>query len=126
MPKYRRLFILNDDYSLRICPQLAKEIGLNESIIFLQLEYLIAISGHEKDGRSWTYQSTRKMQNDYFPWWSIDTINRAIHKLEERKLIVIGNYNQRTYDKTRWFAINFDEADKLVAVSVDWYADPVR
>ena len=79
--KYKRIFILNDSYPLRICPRLAKEIGLNESIVFLQLEYLISIAQHKRDGKLWTYQSTRKLQEDYFPWWSLDTINRTIHNV---------------------------------------------
>ena len=49
----RRLFDLKGQWLAVVCPKLAKEIGLNESLLLLQLDYLIAISNHErrdKDG----------------------------------------------------------------------------
>lgn len=120
MAKFKRIFILNDPYSLRISGELAKEIGLRESIILLQLEFLVSISDNERDGRKWSYNSTRELKQKYFPWWSTATINRAIKRLLEMKLIIIGNYNKRAYDQTRWFTINFKNVNKLESVEVNW------
>ena len=53
-----------------------------------------------------------------FPFWSRATINRVIRSLENRGLINVGNFNRKKYDKTRWFAINIDEAEKLESVKV--------
>ena len=33
---YERIFVLNDHYSLRICGELATEIGFTESVVLLQ------------------------------------------------------------------------------------------
>ena len=62
-----RLLTFNDPHPMRIDRDLAAEIGLNESILLLQLEYLISISSNERDGRLWTYQSLTNMQEVYFP-----------------------------------------------------------
>jgi len=114
--KHPRLLTLNDPHAMRINAALASEIGLNESIVLLQIEFLISISKHERDGRMWTYQSTRDLQENYFSWWSTATINRAIVNLEERGLIIIGNYNRHKYDRTRWFALNAEGINALKSV----------
>jgi len=115
-----RIFVLNEPSAPRLNPALAVEIGLNESLLFLQLEFLIAISGKEIDGRRWVYESTTDLQV-YFPFWGRMTINRAIKSLEQKGLIVIGNYNLAKYDRTRWFAINMEQAARLSSITVGGY-----
>ncbi len=105
-PRRRRIFILNDPHALRVSPELAVEIGFNESIVLLQLEFLISISDHVHEGRVWTYQSVRDLQRHHFPWWSIATISRTLKQLQEQELILIGNFNRAGFDKTQWFALN--------------------
>lgn len=116
-----RIYCPNNPWPPRIYGDLAKEIGLNESIVFLQLEWLTNTKPYKwRAGRLWTYQSTRKMQADYFQWWGVATINRIVHNLQEKNLIFIENYNQKSYDRTRWFAINFKEAAKLKSIEIRW------
>lgn len=112
-----RIFVLNNPQAPRLCPELAAEIGLHESIILLQIDFWIAIHGHWQEGKKWTYQSVRDIQK-MFPYISLATINRAIHGLIDKGLILEGNYNEYKYDKTRWFAINFDGCRKLKSVSI--------
>src|SRR5688500_963155 len=113
-----RVLILNDQCAPRLSPALAEEIGFNESILFLQLEFWIAISGHERDGRRWTYQSLSDLER-FFRFWSRPTINRAIHSLEKQNLIFVADeYNRYKYDRTRWFAINFEGVRKLKSIAV--------
>jgi len=115
--EHNRIFILNETI-LRTSPALAVEIGLNESIVLLQLEFWISISNNIYDGRRWTYQSVRDMQEKAFPFWSIDTINRTVNKLIARKYIIEGNYNKAQYDKTRWFALNFEVLANLKSIAI--------
>jgi hypothetical protein len=112
------LFVKTSPYSVSINGALAKEIGLNESIVLLQLDYLITTHPHERDGKMWTYQSTRDMKERYFPWWGLATINRTIQSLEELGLIHVGNYNKASYDRTRWFAMNIEGLSKLHSLRV--------
>jgi len=85
--------------------------------LLLQIEFLIAVSNHEHDGKRWTYQSLTDLRA-MFPFWSIATIQRAIKSLEEQHLITIGNYNKLKYDKTRWFALDPQGFAKLTSVSL--------
>jgi hypothetical protein len=113
------LFVMNDPYPLRISGQLATEIGFNESVLLLQIEYLISISNTEmREGKLWTYQSLDDLRG-FFPWWGRETINRTIHRLCEMELILIGNFNQRKGDHTRWFALNPVGIQRLKSVRLD-------
>ena len=112
-----RLFVLNDPSAPRLCPSLAAEIGLNESILFLQLEFWIAIMGKQKDGRLFVYKSVRDLTKS-FPFWSSSTINRAIQSLINKDLIITANYNTAKYDRTRWFSINIETASALKSIAI--------
>ena len=115
-----RIFTLNE-LSLRLSPALADEIGLNESIMLLQIEYWISISDHSFDDHRWTYQSVRQMQEKAFAFWSIATISRTAKSLLDKGLIIEGNYNKKTYDNTRWFALNYKELSKLTSIMIRGY-----
>jgi hypothetical protein len=112
-----RVFTLNEPNAPRLNPALAAEIGLNESIVFLQMEFLIAICHHEYEGKRWTYQSVTDLER-IFPFWSRATINRTIQSLEAKRLICIGNFNKAKYDRTRWFAVDLDQAAQLKSLRV--------
>jgi hypothetical protein len=112
------IFTANDPTAPRVCPELACEIGLNESMILLQLEFWIRLSGKkQKDGRFWIYESLTDFR-EIFPFLSTATINRAIHSLEEKKLIHVDNFNALKFDRTRWFALNAQEIAKLESVRI--------
>jgi hypothetical protein len=135
-----RLLIVNDPHPMRIEKDLAEEIGLNESILFLQIEFLISISRNEQDGRIWTYQSLQELHDNYFPWWSLATISRLIKSLQERELLIIGNFNKSGFDRTQWFALNEEGISRLQSVrlqstpifqnekskSAEWEMDPSK
>ncbi len=116
-PRYERLFVLNEPTAPRLNPALATEVGLNESIVLLQLEFLVSISDHFIEGKRWTFQSINDLRA-MFPFWCRETINRAIVSLERQELIVVGNYNRHKYDKTRWFALNPAGIQRLKSVQL--------
>lgn len=108
-----RIYLENKPTVTRIVPELAVAIGLNESIILLQLDFWIGQSDNFQDGRYWTFQSLRDMREKAFGYLGLATINRAVLSLEEQGLIIVGNYNKRKGDTTRWFALNPDGLRKL-------------
>ena len=112
------LFVINNPKAPRLSPELAVEIGLNESILLLQLEYWIRISKtEEREGKRWTYQSTTELC-EHFPFWGRATINRIIKNLVEADLIFVMRFNKHRYDKTRWFALNPKGIEKLRSVTL--------
>ena len=118
MRKELTLFIKNDPTTLRIFPELAAEIGLNESILLLQIDFIIKTSDNYRDGRYWTYQSIHELKKKYFNFWSPSTINRTVNSLEEQKLIHIAKFNKKKYDKTRWFSLNEEGLAKLKNINI--------
>lgn len=112
-----RIFTLNNPYVPRLCPELAQEIGLNESILLLQLEFWISLDSKYHDGNYWTYQSVTDLQ-EFFPFWSRGTIQNIVKSLESKDLILVGNYNKSRFDRTRWFAINLESTALLKSIAI--------
>jgi hypothetical protein len=102
---------------VRLVPELAVEIGLNESILLLQIDFWISGCDHFQEGKYWTFQSVRKIK-ETFPYWGVATINRTIKSLEKKGLILVGKFNKHAYDKTRWFALNVDAISQLKTIAV--------
>ena len=124
----------NDKAFLRVWPALARELtelkkerfgnrgnGLNECIVLLQIDFLIAIARKDniRDGKKWTFQSVRGLQKNFFPFWSKDTIDRTIRNLQELQLILVRtDLNRHRYDRTRWLALNPNGINKLKTIKM--------
>lgn len=102
--------LLLDDKPLIILPSLAKEIGLNESIILQQLHYWLLESRNIKDGFKWVYNTYEDWRKQ-FPFWSVSTIRRTITKLETSEIVIIGNYNKLKIDNTKWYRIDYEKLE---------------
>jgi len=108
----RRNRLLLDEKPLIILPELATKIGLNEAIVLQQINYWLVDSNHIYEGRRWVYNTYAEWQKQ-LPFWSINTIRRAIAKLETTNLVISGNFNKMKLDNTKWYTINFEELEKL-------------
>lgn len=104
--------LLIDEHPLVVLPSLAKEIGLNEAIMLQQIHFWISKRKHFKDGRYWVYNSYDSWA-EQFPFWSKSTIIRILKRLEDRELIVVGNYNRLKIDQTKWYTVNYEKVDEL-------------
>lgn len=96
---------------LLIMPSLAVRIGLNESIVLQQIHYWNVINENNKnnfrDGYYWTFNSVKEW-NKQFPFWSKNTIVRLLNRLEDKGLVVTGNYNKLKFDRTKWYRIDYE------------------
>ena len=87
----------------------AKKYGILEAIILNHFEFWL--EHNEKngrnfyDGRYWTYNSMRAF-SEIFPYVSERKIRNALKHLEDECIIVTGNYNKSTYDRTLWYAFS--------------------
>ena len=104
--------ILFDEQPLVIAPSLAGLVGLNESIILQQLHYWLGKNPKKIDGLDWIYNTYDDWQKQ-FPFWSISTIRRTITTLETMGIILTGNYNQRKFDKTKWYSLDYEKLENL-------------
>lgn len=112
---------------LRVIPEFAVEVGLNNSIVLSQFDYWIKHNeGKEQyyfDGHYWTYGSYL-FWHEQFPFWSIRTIARIFRQLESDELILIGNYNKNNYDKTKWYTIQYENKSIAQFLSASAVKDP--
>jgi DnaD/phage-associated family protein len=106
--------LLLDDKPLVILPSLAEKVGLNEAIFIQQLHYWLKDSNNIRDGFKWVY-NTYEDWNEQFPFWSIRTLKRVITGLENNGFIITSNYNQMKIDKTKWYRIDYEKLNELVA-----------
>lgn len=61
------------------------------------------------DGRYWTHNSMDAYARLY-PMWSKDQVKRIINKCRENDLLVVGEYNDNPYLRTKWYS----PSDKLL------------
>lgn len=108
--------LLIDDYPIQVLPKLAEKVGLNEAIILQQIHYWLNSSKHNYDGKRWIYNSYPNWAKQ-FPFWSERTIKRAFGSLEKQDLLYVGNYNRAGFDRTKWYSINYENLNNLVARS---------
>ncbi|ARF50812.1 conserved phage C-terminal domain-containing protein [Pantoea stewartii] len=92
---------------LVVSPELASRIGLNEAIVLQQICYWLedTTSGVEYDGKRWVYNTIDEWTNQ-FPFWSSDTVKRALTSLKKRNLIFVEQLKKTQHDRTNYYAIN--------------------
>jgi hypothetical protein len=121
--------LLITDHPLMVLPRLAVAIGLNEAIVLQQVHFWCEVyrgkgeTNHYHDGHWWIYNTYEKWQEN-FPFWCTRTIRRTIANLREpqgaskeqparKPLLVVGNFNQKGYDQTLWYRIDYDALREL-------------
>lgn len=112
-----RLFTQNNPASPRICPELAGEIGLNESILLLQYEFWIATEGEEREGHLWVRKTVREIKT-VLSFWGTGTINRIIQHLIEKGYCVAGEFDEDGDKNGRWIRFDFDTLLSLKSIKI--------
>ncbi|WP_186083700.1 hypothetical protein [Burkholderia gladioli] len=91
----------------------ARVYGLQEAVLIYNLQFWIernrANGENFREERTWTYNSVRAF-NELFPYLSPKQIRRALDSLVEKGVILTGNYNESTRDRTLWYAFADEEA----------------
>lgn len=94
----------------------AKEYGINAAVILCNLAFWIkkneANEKHFHNGTYWTYNSRKAFQS-LFPYLGKKQIECALLKLADNGIIVTGNYNEKSFDKTLWYALT-DKGKSIV------------
>ena len=60
---------------------------------------------HYYEGKYWTYNSVKAF-GEQFPYLSADQIRSALKKLVNQGFIEIGEFNNSSYDRTKWYCVN--------------------
>jgi hypothetical protein len=87
----------------------ATKYGVDGAIMLHHLRYWVAKNeANDKnfhEGSHWTYNSTTAF-SVLFPFWTARKIGRLLQKLEDDGIIRSGNFNNKRYDRTKWFTIS--------------------
>ena len=89
--------------------KLAQKYGVIEAILLNHFEFWIqqneANERNFYNGRYWTYNSLKAFC-EIFPYLSEKQIRRALNKLQEKGILLVGNFNQNPYDRTLWYSLS--------------------
>ena len=106
--------LLLDDRPLVIQPKLIELLrDPTEAIILQQIHYWLLKNMNIKDGYSWVYNSVKDW-NKQFKWLSEPTLKRKFKSLEDKGLLITGNYNKAKFDRTKWYRIDYDALDEMI------------
>lgn len=101
----------------------SKQCGLNAAIVVNQINYWNELNEklkskkHFKDGYYWTYHAYDKWAKEDFPFWSGDTVRRAVKFLEDIGLVISTNeYNSWAADNTKWYRIDFEKLQEIINI----------
>ena len=90
---------------------MAKEYGIEESILIHNLYYWIKHNvvnkKHFHDERYWTY-NTADAFAQLFQYMNSSKIYRVLKSLEDKNIIIKGNYNEDKHDRTNWYSFTND------------------
>lgn len=104
--------------------EVASEVGVIPAIIFENIYYWVMQNKYlqrdqvYKDGKYWTYGSIATLQKR-FPYLSSKQVRTGVDTLIKAELIEAGNYNKKTYDKTKWYTITEKGYDLMSGTIVD-------
>jgi hypothetical protein len=88
-------------------PDIAQRVGVHAAVIYQNIFWWTqknAANGkHIKDGYVWTFNS-RTAFAKLFPYLTESQIKTALQKLCDSGLIIKGEYNASSYDRTNWYA----------------------
>lgn len=97
---------VDTEIKMRFDPLVAKEIGVEEAIMYSNLKFWCAKNKANKKhfykGSYWTYNSIEAFC-DLFPFWTKKQIRRIIENLIKKGSVKTGNFSKKGYDRTKWY-----------------------
>lgn len=106
--------------------KIATEYGMAEAILLNNFAFwLTKKKANNQDchgGYYWTYNSVKAFA-ELFPYLTANQVRRALEKLKKEGLLLAGNYNSNTYDRTLWYTLT-EKAMELLGVDLKPDAEP--
>jgi len=91
----------------------AKKYGDREAIMIKNFVFWITLNKANKsnnhDGRTWTYNSVDALEK-IFSYWSTSKVRTVLKSLIKQEILITGNYNKNSYDRTKWYAFKDEKA----------------
>lgn len=108
--------LFNKEEILLVNRRLAAIIGLNEAIVLQQIHYWVKKKGGgvEHQGARWVFNSLERWQ-EQFPFWSQDTVKRALAALKSKGLVRVEKLSEVGRDRTNYYTIDYKQIALLEA-----------
>ena len=114
--------VLYKEPLIAVSPTLMSVLGVTEAIFLQQLHFWLEKKkgNPEKhkssfvNGHWWVFNSASDWAKTLSFLGSERTIQRIIYSLRDKGVLVIESHNQRKYDKSNWYRIDYAVLDRLV------------
>ncbi len=104
--------LLINEPPLQVLPSLAVKVGLNEAIVLQQIHYWLDRSKTSVNGHLWVYNSVPEWRTQ-FPFWSDDTIGRALKSLRARGVVVAEQLSPDARDRSLYYRIDYSVLSEI-------------
>ncbi|WP_270359981.1 DnaD domain protein [Limosilactobacillus mucosae] len=111
--------LLIDEPPMLMLPSLAKALkSADKAIMVQQIHYWLQIKRKANDarafhdGRWWVFNSIQQW-HDQFIWMSERTIRRNLDELSKMGIIIVSRFNNKAFDRTKWYTLDYDLLDQL-------------
>lgn len=106
--------LFNKEDILLVNRRLAAIVGLNEAIVLQQIHYWVKKKGGgiEHQGVRWVFNSLERWQ-EQFPFWSQDTVKRALAALKSKGLVRVEKLSDVGRDRTNYYTIDYKQVALL-------------
>lgn len=92
-------------------------VGLKEAFLLYQMDELMENISRMIKGEKWVKLSYLELHEN-LSFWSMCTLKRLIHVLEDQGYIVSTNWNESTFDKSKWYTLNYQKLKKLDPIHI--------
>lgn len=118
---------LSNEAPILLYPALARAFGTEKAAIIQQVRFwtshyervesLLPTEKrmHFHDGRWWVYNTYQNWESSNFDWIPADTLRRLFNQLETVKVFISGEFNRAAGDRTKWYTIDYDKLDSIIA-----------
>lgn len=100
--------LLINEPPLQVLPSLAVAVGLNEAIVIQQIHYWMQRADTRINGHVWVYNSVAQWKQQ-FPFWSDDTIARALKSLRKSGVLVAEQLSKDPRDRSLFYRIDYQK-----------------
>lgn len=105
---------------------LAKKLNKSKATIINQIDYWTHVLQDEKhfhEGKYWVRETYGEWQ-EQFPEMTARGIQKVLLSLEQEGYIYVGNFNSKPYDRTKWYAVNYDKIKDVLKCNDENQPDP--
>ena len=103
--------------------EIANEVGVNAAVILENIAHWVfrnqVSNKNHFDGHYWTYNSNAAMA-ELFPYMNARQVRYALDALRKADMVLTGNYNKSSYDRTLWYTVSDSCAKKYFPELLDW------